>query len=212
VAVVPVLLTAALVTGGLGGCRLKDETITGRFSDTFDRTDLGPAWRDTGGDYRIANGKLVARNAHNHPAWLRKRLPRDVSIEIDAQSNSDEGDIKIEIFGDGDSFDPDRGSYVSTGYVLIFGGWHNSLSVICRKSEHDDGRKATRGDQRVEVGRTYHWAVTRKDGRIDWRIDGAPFLAWTDPSPLLGAGHEYMAVDDWEAEVLFDNLSIRSAL
>jgi hypothetical protein len=203
-------MAASLVTAAFGGCRTRDEAITGSFVDSFERADLGPAWRDTGGAYRIVGGKLVARDAHNHPAWLRKRLPRDASIELDVRSNSDSGDIKIEIFGDGESFDPDRAGYMSTGYVLIFGGWHNSLSVICRNNEHDDGRKVTRSDQKVEVGRTYHFAVTRKDGRIDWRIDGTPFLSWTDPVPLFGTGHEYFAVDDWESEVLFDNLVIRT--
>ena len=211
------LLAALVLTCILGGsaahsgCRVKDEILAAPFTDRFDRAELGAAWRDTGGDYRIIDGMLVAKNAYNHPAWLRKRLPRDISIELDVQSKTDVGDIKIELFGDGESFDPDRAGYVSTGYVLIFGGWRNSLSVICRNNEHDEGRKATRSDRRVEAGRTYHFAVTRKDGLIDWRIDGAPFLAWTDPEPLGGAGHEHLAINGWEAEVLFDNLTVRPA-
>jgi hypothetical protein len=198
---------------GIGGCRVQDETITSAapFSDTFDRTDLGPAWRDTGDAARIVAGALTVRNAYNHPTWLRKRLPRDAIIDVDVQSNSPAGDIKVELFGDGSSFDPDRGGYVSTGYVLIFGGWHNSLSVICRQNEHDEGRKAARSDQPVQMGRRYHFTVTRKAGAIDWRIDGAPFLSWVDPQPLAGPGHEYFAVNDWEAEVTFDNLAIRPA-
>jgi hypothetical protein len=200
---------AALAT--TASCRAKDELITAPFLDSFDRPELGAAWRDTGGNYRIVEGKLVAHDAYNHPAWLRKRLPRDVTIELEVQSQSDAGDIKIELFGDGESFDPDRGGYVSTAYVLIFGGWHNSLSVICRNNEHGEGRKASRSDRRVEIGRRYRFSVTRKGGLIDWNIDGAPFLDWTDPQPLVGAGHEYLAVNDWEAEVRFDNLSIRPA-
>ena len=198
---------AALVA--LGGCRTKDPVLTTPFVDAFERTELGSAWLDTGGHYAVTNGKLVARNAYNHPAWLRKRLPRDVTVELDVQSNSSAGDIKLELFGDGASFDPDRGGYVSTGYVFIFGGWRNSLSVICRNNEHDDGRKAMRTDRRVEVGRTYHFSITRKGGRIDWQLDGQPFLTWTDPQPLAGARHEYFAVNDWEAEVAFDNPAIR---
>jgi Farnesoic acid 0-methyl transferase len=199
-------------TAVLGACRAKeDEAIAGPFSDTFDRAELGPAWRDTGGDYHVVEGKLAARNAYNHPAWLRKRLPRDVLVEIDAQSKSAAGDIKLELFGDGTSFDPDRGGYVSTGYVFIFGGWSNSLSVICRNNEHGEGRKAARGDRPVEINRIYHFAISRKNGHIDWLIDGAPFLAWTDPQPLVGSGHDHLGVNDWEAEVLFDNVSIRPA-
>ena len=210
----PVFVVALMVAtvGALAGgaCRPKDDAgaITGLFSDAFDRAELGPMWRDTGDGARIVDGKLTVRNAYNHPTWLRKRLPRDVAIELDARSNSPAGDIKIELFGDGASFDPDRGGYVSTGYVLIFGGWHNSLSVICRNNEHDEGRKASRSDQPVQPGRSYHFTITRKGGAIDWRIDGAPFLSWTDPQPLGGPGHEYFAVNDWEAEVAFDNLAI----
>jgi hypothetical protein len=195
----------------LGACRPKDDVISSPFIDNFDRAELGTTWRDTGGDYRVVDGRLVAHNAYNHPAWLRKRLPRDVAIEVDVRSNSAAGDIKLELFGDGESFDPDRGGYVSTGYVLIFGGWHNSLSVICRNNEHDEGRKAARSDRPVQPGRNYHFAITRKNGQLDWKIDGAPFLAWTDPQPLSGGGHEYLAVNDWEAEVSFDNMSIQPA-
>ncbi len=63
-------------------------------------------------------------------------------IDLDVVRKSPAGDIKLELFGDGETFDPDKGSYKSTGYVLIFGGWHNSLTVICRQEEHGGGRKA----------------------------------------------------------------------
>jgi hypothetical protein len=196
------------------GCRAKDPPITASapFRDDFERAELGPTWNATAADaYRVAGGKLSVANAYNHPAWLRRKLPADAVIELDATSRSPAGDLKIELYGDGESFDPDKGSYVSTGYVLIFGGWHNSLSVICRNNEHDDGRKAQRSDVRVEPGRSYHWKVTRRAGTIDWAVDGRPFLTWTDPAPLGGAGHEYLAVNDWESDVSFDNLEIRAA-
>jgi hypothetical protein len=140
---------------------------------------------------------------------LRRRLPADATIDLDVVSRSPSGDIKLELYGDGESFDPDKGGYTSTGYVLIFGGWNNSLSVICRREEHGGGRKAQRQDVRVEPGRSYHFTIKRQGGTIDWAIDGKPFLAWTDPEPLAGAGHEHLAVNDWEADVSFDNLAIR---
>ncbi|MEO5770319.1 MAG: hypothetical protein ABIS92_18325 [Polyangia bacterium] len=206
----------AMVLMATTSCRGKAEPPPGPFADNFDRPVdrpdrpyLGDDWRDTGGNYTVNAGRLVARNAYNHPLWLRKKLPRDATIDFDVESHSDAGDVKVELYGDGESFDPDRGGYVSSGYVLIFGGWHNSLSVICRNNEHDEGRKSSRADQRVQPGRRYHFTVKRTtDGTIDWRIDGQPFLAWTDPQPLAGRGHEYFAFNDWEAEVLFDDLSI----
>ena len=201
---------AVLLAGSAGmGCRAKDPTITTPFRDDFERAELGATWNATTPEYRIKDGKLTVASAYNHPAWLRRKLPRDATIEVDAVSRSPAGDLKLELYGDGESFDPDKGSYVSTGYMLIFGGWQNSLSVICRNNEHDEGRKAQRSDTRVELGRSYHFTVTRRGGTIDWQIDRRPFLTWTDPEPLAGAGHEYLAVNDWEADVSFDNLEIR---
>jgi hypothetical protein len=205
------LLLLGLIAGAASGCRAKDPAIKEPFIDTFDRAELGATWNATSPEYHTADGRLVVSRAFNHPAWLRKKLPRDVVIELDATAKADVGDLKIEIFGDGESFDPDKGAYTSTGYGLIFGGWNNSLSVIARMNEHDEGRKAERNDIRVRRGRTYHWTVTRRGGTIDWKIDGQPFLQWTDPEPLAGPGHEYLAVNNWESEVTFDNLAIKPA-
>jgi hypothetical protein len=200
-----------LALASLPACRAKVPAIDAPFTDDFQRADLGANWNATSDEYRIADGKLTVSNAHNHPAWLRRRLPHDVVVDVDVLSKSPSGDIKLELFGDGESFDPDRGAYTSSGYVLIFGGWSNSLSVICRQEEHGSGRKAGRGDVRVEPNRTYHFTVTRRGGALDWAVDGRPFLAWTDPEPLAGAGHEYLAIDDWEAPLTFDDLRIRPA-
>ncbi len=160
---------------------------------------------------RFEGGQLEVSNAYNHPAWLRRRLPPNAVIDFDVVSKSPAGDIKVELYGDGESFDPDKGSYDSTGYVLIFGGWHNTLSVICRLEEHGGGRKAERDDVKVTPGQHYHFTITHSNGAIDWAIDGRPFLAWTDPEPLAGPTHEYFAINDWEADVTFDNLHIRPA-
>ena len=205
------ILTMASMVLAAPACRGRDTApaMTAPFSDSFERDALGSDWLDTGGGYQISGGKLRAHDGYNHPAWLKKRLSHDVVIDVDVQSNSPAGDIKVELFGDGHSFDPDKGGYVSTGYVLIFGGWHNSLSVICRNNEHDEGRKVTRTSPRVTIGQTYHFTITRRGGEIDWKVDGAPFLAWTDPQPLYGPDHAYFAVNDWEADVTFDNLTVR---
>jgi hypothetical protein len=202
---------ALFAAAALVGCRAKAPAIDAPFSDEFQRAELGPTWNATGPGYRIDSGKLEVAQAYNHPAWLRMRLPHDAVVEVDATSKSPAGDIKLELYGDGESFDPDKGDYTSTGYVFIFGGWHNSLSVIVRGYEHGEGRKAQRADTHVEPGRTYHFAISRRGGALDWSIDGQPFLSWTDPDPLAGAGHEYLAVNDWESDVTFDNLHIRPA-
>ena len=71
-----------------------------------------------------------------------------VNVELDAWSNYDDaGDLKVEVWGDGRSY-ATSASYTATGYVFIFGGWHNQISAIARMNEHGQDRK-TRNDVRV---------------------------------------------------------------
>src|SRR5262245_54194215 len=97
-------LFALLAAGGalLLGCKAKDEVLSGTFTDDFQRAEVGPTWTNTGADYRITDGRLNVSNAYNHPAWLRKKLPHDVVIDFDAMSKSPAGDLKIELYGDGE--------------------------------------------------------------------------------------------------------------
>ena len=195
------------------GCKPRIPVIDAPFADTFDRVDLGADWLDTSQGARIRDGKLNLAQAHNHPVWLRRKLPRNVQIDFDAVSRSPAGDLKVEVFGDGESFDPDKGRYDPTSYMIVMGGWNNSRSIISRQGEHDEAVKAARdrdgAQPLVVLGRTYHFTITRRGGVIDWKLDGAPYLSWTDPQPLEGPGHEFFAINDWEADVSFDNLTIR---
>jgi hypothetical protein len=85
------------------------------FSDNFNRKELGDMWNNTGGGYSIRDNQLHIRGARNKPLWLKRKLPRDVRIEFDVTSDSPEGDIKVEVFGDGKS----KAESVSyTGHVL----------------------------------------------------------------------------------------------
>ena len=179
------------------------------FSDSFERGELGPSWKSTAppGTYRIEAGELVVSGAKNHPLWLMQALPRDAVIELDAYSKSPDGDIKVEAFGDGQSFAKSV-SYTSTGYVFILGGWHNRLAALCRMDEHADDRK-TRGDLKVVPGQRYHWLVARKDNLVRFYVDGKLALEMDDLSPLEGPGHSFFAINNWEAEVHFDNVVVR---
>jgi hypothetical protein len=133
--------------------------IGDRFSDDFERADIGPEWRETGPGWRIANGSLVGQGVRNHPLWLRRRLPRNAHIAFDAWSESPNGDLKCEVYGDGESFAREA-SYTATSYVVIFGGWFNSLNVIARMDEHAADRRVRRGP-RVEVNRHYRFDRAR---------------------------------------------------
>src|SRR5262245_51136383 len=95
----------------------------GGFHDAFERSELGSDWNNTGGPYSIKQGKLRVKGARNKPLWLRRALPRDVRITVEVRSDSPEGDIKLELFGDGVS-KAETTSYTATSYVVIFGGWN----------------------------------------------------------------------------------------
>lgn len=187
-------------------CSLEKRPPGVPYSDDFGRGALGEAWKSTGANYRIQNGELVVDKAYNHPLWLTKPLPRDAVIELDAWSNDDLGDIKLEAWGDGKSY-AQAASYTATSYVFIFGGWRNALSAIARMNEHGADRRI-RNDVKVEKGKKYHFKITRKGGAIGWEIDGKPFLQMQDAQPLDGPDHAYLGFNDWEAELHFDNLKI----
>jgi hypothetical protein len=194
----------------LAACKVKDPPpVTETWKDDFERNTPGRNYYKTGAGYHVDDHALNAHGAHNHPLWLRKKLPRDVRIELDVWSNSPAGDIKVEVFGDGKSFDPDAGRYMATGYEVIFGGWYNSKSIIARLDEHGKDM-AARSDVKVVPGKHYHWKIERAGDRISWWIDdmATPFLVYDDPHPLEGNGHEFFGFNNWEADTWFDNLVI----
>jgi hypothetical protein len=188
-----------------GGCARNKAGVEVR--DDFERAEVGPAWINTGGPYRIENGELRVQGARNSPLWLAEPLPPDVEVTFTARSLSPSGDIKFELFGDGRS-KAHQASYVATGYVLIFGGWHNRRSMIARQDEHGPAVVA-RSDVKVEPGRTYRMRVLRRGDLLQWFIDGELFLAYRDPAPLFGPDNRHFAFNNWESELVFDDLVIR---
>lgn len=193
----------------LAACKVREQPpITQTWQFDFDG-GLGDAFYATGEGYHVEHGALSAHGAHNHPLWLRSRLPHDVRIEFDTWSTEARGDIKVEVFGDGHSFDPDGGRYTATGYEVIFGGWYNTKSIIARLDEHG-GDLAQRTEPKVVAGRRYHFRIERKRNTVSWFVDDmvSAFLRYEDPRPLEYTGHEYFGFNNWETDTWFDNLVI----
>ncbi len=184
------------------------------FTDNFDRATLGDNYWTMGDFWRIADDQLFSPGAHNNPLWLRAALPADVDVEFDARSESPEGETKCEIFGNG--YDH------ASGYILIFGGFGNTVTAIARLDERglpvdaqvpspipNGGHiSVQRHDLRVEQGKTYHWTVSRKGMTLTWMLDGVLVLQLIDPEPLRGSDHDRFAFDTWDADVYYDNLKI----
>ncbi|MCE9673435.1 hypothetical protein LY474_37070 [Myxococcus stipitatus] len=182
----------------------------GPFADDFNRDTLGDAWNVTNPDaVKLVDGALVVELLHNRPVWLKKPLPRDATIEFDAWTDSPEGDIKVEAWGDGRSFYSGdlRLQYTATGYVFIFGGWRNSQSVIARQNEHTPDR-SVRDGAAVVPGKRHHFKLTRRGDTLAWELDGQPFLTLKDPVPLEGARNQFFGFSGWKTRVHFDNLKI----
>ena len=187
------------------------------FVDTFERGEPGPDWNVTGSGWAIKEGRLCVSNAHNHPAWLRRRLPTNARIEFEATSASADGDLKAEAWGDGRSSATGNSYTGATSYLVIFGGWKNSLHVLARLDEHGADRKALHVEagetdpraQPVLPDRAYRFKIERADGKtVRYFVDEIEILSFKDPSPLAGVGHEHFAFNDWEVPACFDNLII----
>jgi hypothetical protein len=201
-------MVATLAAAWVSACTPQGDPGIGPdgFRETFDGTELAKHWNNTGGAYTVRDGKLRVQGARNRPLWLRRTLPRDVRIEFDVRSNSPDGDIKAEVFGDGVS-KATEASYTATSYVVIFGGWSNKLNVLARLDEHGDDRVVGKA-RKVVQGQTYHMKIERRGATIAAWVDGEPLVSMTDPDPLEGPGHDHFAFNNWQAELWFDNLVI----
>jgi len=176
--------------------------------EEFDREELGERWHATGEGARIDNGLLVVDGVRNHPLWLELDLPDDVRIEFDAWATTEEGDLKVELFGDGVSFATSP-NYIASGYVVIFGGWNNTLSALVRKNEHGRERVTT-SELKVQPDKRYHFVLTRTGSELHWEVNGAELLVYEDAQPLRGEGHNRFAFSGWETQAHFDNLVIEA--
>ncbi|MFH1532080.1 MAG: DUF6250 domain-containing protein [Pseudomonadota bacterium] len=161
-------------------------------------------WTLEGGNWRIVDGALYTgdRSNDNKGAWLKEALlPRNTRIEFDARSvrgNNEvfEADIKCEFGGA-------KPEHIA-GYVMIFGGWKNSLNTIARLEEHT-GRMVTDTSYKIEEDKTYRISLVRLGSDIKWFINGNPFLAARDAAVLTGGNFGF---NNWNSRFYVDNLKI----
>lgn len=184
----------------------KDASSEVIFEDDFSSEQLSPSWQPSGPGATVEAGHLRVEGLRNHPVWLKLPLPNDVRIEFDVWTSREEGDIKFELAGDGESY-ATTANYKPSGYVFVFGGWNNTRSVLAKLDEHDPDR-ITRTDRKVAPDKRYHMVISRRGPNIVWMIDGAVHLRLRDRAPLLGVGHEHFAFGGWDSAVNFDNLRI----
>ena len=202
-------------SGGAAG--RGDPLLTETFHDQFERLDVGADFRTSSNAWYVKDGRLCAENAKNHPIWLKRRLPKNARIQFEAQSLSHDGDVKLEVWGDGASAATSVAYSDASSYILIYGGWKNRLHVLARLDEHGSDRLARRVNDRgddlaahpVGLGTWYEFKVERNDGEtVRWYVDDIEIHALRDPEPLHGPGHDHFGFNDWQARVCFDNLAV----
>ncbi|WP_394835306.1 hypothetical protein LVJ94_00075 [Pendulispora rubella] len=179
---------------------------------------LGPNWRQANTDvWHIENGKLCGQAARNHGVWMTRAIPVNARIEFDAMSDSPDGDLKAEAWGDGQSSATAISYTNATSYLTIFGGWKNKFHALARINEHGNDRKEVKVDKAsddprekpVFAGQIYHFKIERADGKtVRWFVDNLEMASFADESPLAGPGHEFFGFNDWEAKVCFDNVKV----
>jgi len=164
-------------------------------------------WELTSSNWKVVDGRLYTGDKpnDNKGAWLKEpALPADVRIEFTATSVKGnnpafEGDIKSEFGGTNRAH--------ASGYIVIFGGWKNTLNTIARGDEHGEGRLAVDAARRVEEGRTYRFALVRIGREIKWYLDGELLLSVKDEAPATGGDFGF---NNWNSRVYFDNVKVYS--
>ena len=152
-----------------------------------------------GGSWRVVDGALTTLGDRNLGLWLRTPLSRNTRIEFTSTSSSAAVDMKVEVFGDGIRHE--------SGYVVIVGGWNNTLTGIARLDEHEVKRVTRR--TRFEANRSYRWRIERTDGRrLRLFLDDELLATYDDDAPLFGPRNSRFGFSGWESEVTFDNLQI----
>lgn len=212
----------AVATGEAGLAAVASQVASANRANAANTTDtgeLGPDWIVVPGSsaWRIDQGKLCGRNARNKGVWLNRTLPVNARIEFDAMSDSPEGDLKAEVWGDGQTGATAISYTNATSYLVIFGGWKNTLHVLARLNEHGTDRKEIQvkastdefRERAVAHGQTYRFKIERSDGKtIRWWVNDVEMLSFEDPSPLTGTTHDHFGFNNWQVRVCFDNVRV----
>ena len=187
------------------------------YEDHFDRKELGSDWAALSPVWRIEDGELCAKGARNKGVWLKPTIPERARIEFNARSESPEGDLKAEVWGDGKTGATGSSYSNASSYLLILGGWQNTKHVLARLDEHGQDRLELAVDPEapepralpVEPGQSYRFRVERADeSTVSWWVDEHLIFELNDPAPLRGEGHDHVGFNEWAARICFDNLKI----
>jgi hypothetical protein len=196
-----------LVWGCMGASCLPGPSTSGparAFADDFERDTLAPlphvgSFRILPVDTAFGGGRaLCTIGDHNQTlAFDSVVLGDNVRIDVDMWSTSADVDMKLEVFGNGTH---------QSGYIIILGGWKNTVSVIARLDEHEPTRTENRTKLRANM-RT-HVTVERRGTVLTVSLNGVVWMTRNDARPLRGDRHNRLALSSWESDVCYDNVVV----
>jgi hypothetical protein len=163
------LCILGVIAGGYAGADGAPEGWHLRFSDDFEREQIGKAWRDLG-SFRIENGVLTG----NGEIVILVDFAGDQRLEYTCwapvgQTISDLAAVLCSANGK-----------LGSGYFFGFGSELNTQNKFLRATNLQSEMKGP-----LIVPGKKHRVVCQRDGYdITWWIDGKKVLAWYDPSPL----------------------------
>lgn len=152
-----------------------DDAWTRRFSDDFERGELGPDWQVLEGTWRIADGRLVGRGT----ILCTRRLPGSQRVRYQAMAQQDEP-------GDLSAFLSAGPSGLKSGAFFGFGSEGNQRSKLTL-----DGREVARSDATIKRG-VWHDIVCARDGvQLRQTIDDKPSITHRNGgSPIVRSWRE----------------------
>jgi len=211
---VAAFVSVLLVATTLAGCKKRprarslppDAGLTGGtllFEENFEKGLAN--WSAESPNWKVVEGRLYTgdKSNNNKAIWLNGLdLPRNFRVEFTAvavKGNQPkfEGDVKCEFGGDEKEH--------ASGYIVIFGGWKNTVNTIAKHDEHGDGRLAVDSNAKVEEGKSYTFQIVRLDNEIKWFLDSKLLLRVTDKDVAAGP---VFGFNNWNSRVYFDNLSL----
>lgn len=212
--VLALLMISLMILAGAFGCKKRPRRrplppnagLTGG-TVIFEENFAGglEKWEAKSTNWKIVDGQLYTgdRPNNNKGIWLKEpALPADVRIEFTARSTKGkkpvfEGDLKCEFGGDKKEH--------ASGYIIILGGWKNTVNTIAKHDEHGKGRLAVDSKVKVEEDKVYRFQVVRLGDEVKWFLDGKLLLKVKDKEPLVGT---VFGFNNWNSRAYFDNLKV----
>lgn len=148
-----------------------------KFSDDFDRDEVGAEWDQVSGDWSAWEGWLAGRGE----ILCARRFAGNQRIEFDCRAKEDACDLSgLTMVGDGG---------LATGYFYGFGSEYNSYSKLMF-----EGQEVQRCEAVIEPGKVHHVVCQVEDGKLTHIVDGQTIQEHVVENPLAGDGHEMIGL------------------